>query len=160
MGTIGAAVRKIMAARAELVSQRGSEMSGWRFKTAAHSSKMLTKRSRAWRLARLCSPAREGFAAAHGPCPSGSPSGRQGTALRLQSSIINPRWTWRVTRRLTRAFSREDRQFVTCAKCMVRNHIRTSDTRRQNSKGNAHGRLELFRRAAEWGGARHGSGDS
>ena len=36
----------------------------------SHSSKMLTKRHRLWRLARQCSPAREGFAVAHGPCPS------------------------------------------------------------------------------------------
>ena len=63
----------IAAARAGLVSQRGSDMSGWRFKTAAHSSKMLTKRHRLFRLAQQCSLAREGFAAAHGPCPSGSP---------------------------------------------------------------------------------------
>ena len=60
------------AVRAGLVSQRGSEMSGWRFKTAAHSSKMLTKLSRVRRLARQCSPAREGFAAAQGPRSSGS----------------------------------------------------------------------------------------
>ena len=59
--------------RAGLVSQRVSDMIGWRFKTAAHSSKILTKRSRVRRLARRCSPARESFAAAQGPCQSGSP---------------------------------------------------------------------------------------
>ena len=48
-------------------------MIGWRVKTAAHSSKTLTKRHRLYRLARQCSPAREGFAVAPGPCPSGSP---------------------------------------------------------------------------------------
>ena len=48
-------------------------MSGWRFKTAAHSSKMLTKRHRLYRLAGQFPQAREGFAVAPGPCPSGSP---------------------------------------------------------------------------------------
>ena len=67
----GSAPLLMAAARAGLVSQRGSEMSRWRFKTAAHSSKILTKLSRAWRLARQCSPAREGCAAAQGPCQSG-----------------------------------------------------------------------------------------
>ena len=61
------------AARAGLVSQRGSDMSRWRFKTAAHSSKMLTKRHRLYRLARQLAQAREGFTVAPGPCPSGSP---------------------------------------------------------------------------------------
>ena len=50
-----------------------SDLIGWRFKTAAHSSKMLTKRHRLYRLARQLAQAREGFAVAPGPCPSGSP---------------------------------------------------------------------------------------
>ena len=42
-------------------------------RNASRLGRMLTKRHRAWRLARQCSPAREGFAVAHGPCPGGSP---------------------------------------------------------------------------------------
>ena len=61
------------AARAGLVSQRGSDLSGWRFKTAAHSSKMLSKRHRLYRLAGQLAQAREGFAVGPGPCLSGSP---------------------------------------------------------------------------------------
>ena len=52
---------------------QSSDLIGWRFKTAAHSSKMLTKRHRLYRLAGQLAQAREGFAVAPGPCLSGSP---------------------------------------------------------------------------------------
>ena len=64
---------KAIEVGAGLVSQRGSDMSGLCFKTAAHSSKMLTKRHRLYRLAGQLAQAREGFAVAPGPCLSGSP---------------------------------------------------------------------------------------
>ena len=52
---------------------QSSDLIGWRFKTATHSSKMLTKRHRLYRLAGQLAQAREGFAVAPGPCLSGSP---------------------------------------------------------------------------------------
>ena len=65
-------------------------MSGWRFKTAAHSSKMLTKRHRLYRLAGQLAQAREGFAVAPGPCLSGSPPLLMAAA---RAGRVSQRWS-------------------------------------------------------------------
>ena len=96
-GTSWAALSILAEQACSTLQPQSSDLLGWRFKAAAHSSKMLTKRHRLYRLAGQLAQAREGFAVAPGPCLSGSPpllmaAARAGRVSQRGSDLIGWRF--------------------------------------------------------------------